>query len=70
VGTVKRRTLRETTECPGDNIMRFMPTLARRAGLRRVARELERAEREQDGSACIETLGDPTPDRKLRLDKR
>jgi hypothetical protein len=51
--------LRESTECPGGNIMRWLPTLARRAGLRRVARELERVEREQDGSACIEAPGDP-----------
>jgi hypothetical protein len=44
--------LRERTECPGANIMRWLPTLARRARLRRVGRELERAEREQNGSAC------------------
>jgi hypothetical protein len=50
--------LRESTECPGGNIMCWLPTLARRAGLRRVARELERVDREQDGSACIEAPGD------------
>jgi hypothetical protein len=52
--------LRESTECPGANIMRWLPTLARRAGLRRVARELERVERERDASACIEAPGSPS----------
>jgi hypothetical protein len=51
--------LREHTECPGANIIRWLPTLARRARLRRVGRELERAEREQDGSACTAPSGDP-----------
>jgi hypothetical protein len=51
--------LRERTECPGANIIRWLPTLARRARLRRVGRERERAEREQDGSACTAHSGDP-----------
>jgi N-acetylmuramoyl-L-alanine amidase len=45
--------LRERTECPGANIIRWLPTLARRARLRRVGRERERAECEQDGSVCM-----------------
>jgi hypothetical protein len=44
--------LRESTECPGVNIMRFLPRLARRARLRRVGRELERAAQEGDRSVC------------------
>ena len=52
--------LRESTECPGDNIMRWLPTLARRAGLRRVSRERERVRSEQDGSACAEHAGNPS----------
>jgi N-acetylmuramoyl-L-alanine amidase len=50
--------LRERTECPGANIMRWLPTLARRARLRCVGRELERAEREANGSACTEPSSD------------
>jgi N-acetylmuramoyl-L-alanine amidase len=50
--------LRERTECPAANVMRWLPALARRAGLRRVGREFERAGREQDGSACTEPAGD------------
>jgi hypothetical protein len=50
--------LRERTECPAANVMRWLPTLARRARLSRVGRELERAERETNGSACATPSGD------------
>jgi N-acetylmuramoyl-L-alanine amidase len=43
--------LREATECPGQNIMRWLPTLARRARLRRVGRQLQLAQSEGDRSA-------------------
>lgn len=49
--------LRELTERPAANIMRWLPALAQRAGLRRVGRELERAGREEDGWACTEPAG-------------
>jgi hypothetical protein len=42
--------LRESTECPGQNIMSWLPTLARRARLRRVWREREP---EGDRSVCV-----------------
>jgi hypothetical protein len=43
--------LREQTECPGQNVMRWLPTLARRARLRRVGRQLQLAQSEGDRSA-------------------
>lgn len=44
----------QSTECPGANIMSFLPRLARRARLRRVGRELERAAQEGDRSVCTD----------------
>jgi hypothetical protein len=42
----------EGTECPGANVMRWLPALARRAGLSRIGPALARAAGEADASAC------------------